>query len=232
MATNGLLIRRDRTKQRAGAYIGFQGYATILATIKTQAMTVPAIASITGVNESKLRRLMKEFLALRLVHREGWHKPTRGCHLPMYRQGDGDDAPIPMTPKGKPQPYHDFKPSLAPRVVAFGSLVQVLASGPVSKSTLMQQSGISMSRISELLAHMRKPEIRLVNIAAWERRRDGCGPPTALFKLNPDAKDAQRLKPIGRQVCDIARRDIRRGKWGLTVAALKRHAGFELAKVA
>jgi hypothetical protein len=116
-------------------------------------------------------------------------------------------------------------------VVAFGSLMQVLASGPVSRATMVEQSGITHSRISVLLAHMQKPEIRLINIAAWERRRDGCGPPTALFELNPDAKDAPRLKPIGRQVHDIARRDMRRNPWAQTIAALKRNAGFELARV-
>lgn len=231
--SEALRIRATVSEPRkSGAYIGFAGYATILAILKQPCYHVE-IAALTGIHAPKLRPLLKQMHILGLIHRVGWHKPARGCHMPIYRLGPGEDAPVPIAATGRPQPHHDFRPLLTPRMVAFASAIQVLMDGPITCGDLERESGISLGRLNELLAHMRKPEIRLIHVAAWEPRRDGSGPMTRMYRFAPDAKDVPRPRVNRKERTRnraIARRDIQRPAWDQTVMSLKRIAGFESAR--
>lgn len=234
MAAGPMRIRKDadRPKRRAGAYIGYNGYATLLACLKTP-RTYVEVAEITGVYAPKLRRLLKQFHAMRLIHRHGWFKPSHGCDIPIFALGDGQDAPIPLTKAGKPQPYQDHKPKLCPRVVAFASLVHALKMGASSMATLQHESGFSQP-LSTLLSHMRSPAIRLVTVTGYQRRSDGSGPWIALYEWLPDGKDAKRpgpQTPERKREMDRVRRAIGRQAWVQTVFALKRNAGFQAARI-
>ena len=222
-----LLKPATGTRQRTGAYIGYRGYTVILAILKKPG-TADHVATTTGAGHSGIRRLLKQFHALRLIHCVGWVQPSHGFPAPIYLLGDGPDAPAPLTRAGQPMPHCDFKPRLQRNVVAFASLIHAMAE-EIPAAKLVVESGMAASRMRELLAFMRRPEIRLVHIAAHEKMRATGGPLVRLYRWNPDARDAvapKSDKTKHHRQRNMRRRDIVRSPWAQMTLTLKRDAGL------
>ena len=227
---SALRVKHDGDKQRrSGAYIGFSGYASILACTKTPVTDVQ-VAEITGIGQPCVRRLLKQFHALRLIHRVGWELPKHGFDKPIYALGPGEDVPTRMAANGKPMPHADFRPRLQERVVAFASVIHALDQ-PMTLAELEAQSGVFGSRLSELTRHLMRPEVRLIRICAWQRRQAPGGRPVRVLEYGPDQRDAPRPRLIKSKAArDRARRHILRPHWDQMVMTLKREAGFPRAR--
>lgn len=227
MSVLTLLKRKPGVRKWSGAYLGYRGYAVILAILKRPG-TSDHVAATTGAGAQGMRVLLKQFNALRLIHRVGWVHPKSGFPAPIYKLGEGEDAPAPLTADGRPMPHCGHRPALRRNVVAFASLIHAMADE--SRATkLAVESGMSESRMRELLAFMRKPEIKLIHIAAYDPGGRLGGKAAALYQYAPDTRDAQPPRPQQRQrekQRDFRRRDIVRDQWSQTVLGLKRIAGI------
>lgn len=196
------------TIRKTGAYIGYAGYASVLAVVRI-AGVAPAslVALVTGIDPQRTRLLLKQFLVMRLVHRAGWHRPTgRGIDLPLYAFGDGEDAPARPTADGRPMPHADFRPRIERRVLQFASVCHAMTDEPACMQKLEHESGVCMPRLSELLAHMTSPAVRIAHIGAWQARpgQPG-GPPMKAYMMGFRKCDANRPKPRGRTLRDERR---------------------------
>lgn len=216
---------------RIGAYIGFAGYASVLACTKT-ARTDLEVSEITGIRHAQTRRLLKQFLSLRLIHRVGWQKRPHGLDAPIYLIGPGENAPASLTVDGRPMPYADHRHRLQARVVAFASLIHALED-PMTLGELERQSGIVGGRLSDLTRHLLHPDIRLIHVCAWQRR-DGApgGAPMRVMRYGPDMPDARRPRPneAVKRAVKRAQKDIHKPAWDRLVIGLKRNAGFQSAR--
>ena len=225
---NTWLRPEGQDERKAGAYIGYSGLATILALTKTP-IAPAALAEATGLNIKRAQKILKQFSFLGLVHRVGWVKAAYGFPSPIYLIGDGEDAPAIISYKGKPQAHADSKPKhIESRVITFASVVQCM-DHPCSLLEISTEAGISRTRIGLLLKFMRRKEIGLAFIAAYERRADEAGPPTALWQYGVDQKDVARPKPNKR--IRHRRDEIVRSQWANAVMELKRGAGIKRPKV-
>lgn len=214
---------------KSGAYVGFAGYASVLACTK-KPVTDLQVSATTGVHHPYIRRLLKQFMALRLVHRVGWEPRPRGVDAPIYLIGPGENVPPRMTVGGRPMPHADHRHKLQERVVAFASVIHALED-PLTLIELERQSGIVISRLSELTRHLLHADIRLIYVCAWVWRDTPGGPPMRVFRYGVDLPDARRPK---RRVQEVVRertqRDLKLTGWDRTVIALKRNAGFQAAR--
>ena len=117
---------RDPEKQppqRCGAYLGYAGYASILACTRDP-VTARELAERLAVGRLEMRRILKAFHAMRLVHVHGWMKPHKnGIDVPAYQIGDKPDVPARVTANGKPMPHADFVPKLKPKMLSFGAMM-------------------------------------------------------------------------------------------------------------
>lgn len=223
-----LRIRSNASqRRRAGAYVGYVGYAKILAAT-AEPRTHAEISAITGVYEKGLLRLLKQFRAFGLVHRVGWVKPDHGFAMAQWKLGMGEEAPVPLNAKGRPQAYHDQRPKMQPRAVAFASLVNALQQGASSRTSLMEQSGLPHGALHRVIAAMHK--MKLITVAAWTRREDGCGPWIPCYEWGPGVPNIPRPKARKRKDYRKMRREMALPAWARTVVGLKRQAGFQAAK--
>lgn len=222
-----LRTARSSRRHRSGAYIGMPGYATMMACLK-RPRTSAAVARMTGVNAANAKVLLKQFHAMRLIHRVGWHQPTRGFDQPIYLIGDGIDVPARLTRSGKPMPHADHQPRLIQRVVAFASFMQALqGEAPMSRKDLEREAGLTHTAVDRLLKRLLSPEVRLAFVAAHDIRADNAGPPTALYSFGIDQDDAPKPERTARRIRDRVRRDVKKGSWTQTVFSLKRQAGIQ-----
>jgi hypothetical protein len=226
MSTFKLLERPENgERKRTGAYLGYRGYAVILAILKRPG-TPDHVATTTGAGMPGIRRLLRQFHTLRLLHIVGWVKPSNGFPAPIYKLGEGIDEPAPLTRAGQPMPHCGRAPRMQRNVVAFASLIHALAEEtPAAKLAI--QSGMAASRLRELLQYMRRPEIRLVHIAAYEPQGRLGGPAVRLYQYNPGASDARYQKPRKHTRSRAPRlRDLARDPWAQMTLTLKREAGM------
>lgn len=226
----GLRVAKEGARpRRSGAYIGFAGYATILACLK-QPRTDVEVADITGIWQGGVRSLLKQFHALRLIHRVGWVRPSgRGFDKPVYLLGRGDDVPAKLTQAGGAMPFADFKPRLQERVITFASLVHALEH-PITLADLAAQSGVYGSRLSEITRHMMSAPVRLIFICGYETVTLKGGGTARILQYGPDRRDVRKPPTACRITRERRRRDIRRPQWDQLVMSLKRGAGFEIAR--
>ena len=213
---------RNLESQRAhkcGAYLGYAGYASILACTR-EPVTARELAERLAVGRLEMRRILKAFHAMRLVHVHGWMKPHKnGIDVPVYQIGDKPDMPARVTANGKPMPHADFVPKLRPKMLSFGALLHALRE-PRTLDDLERESHITRSTLAPLLRHMKRPGLRLVHIHGWAPRADGYGPPSRLFMAGGN-NDAPRPKPRGRNPRRNITRDIQRPAWGSMILQLR-----------
>lgn len=232
-AAPSLRVRKGASAgKRSGAYVGYVGYAKILACLLAHGpMTHLKIAEVTGIYHAKLRGMLKQFRALKLIHRIGWEKPKHGFDIAIWQLDEGDDVPAPLNNFGRPQAYQDHRPALIPRIVAFASLIDALRLEPSTRSQLEHQSGIAHGSLSRALDYMRKAH--LITIASYSRRSDGSGPWIPHYVWNPGGANVTKPQPK-----TSAERDNRKtarvltlNGWDRTIVGLKRSAGFQAARV-
>lgn len=218
-------------KRHTGAYVGYVGYAALLACTKQEVSAAQA-AKMTGIAEPLVRRLLGQFRTMRLVHRSGWTRPSvRGVDQPLYRIGDEPDVPARPTRKGGTMPYVDHVHVPLPRVKSFGDLIHALRDDCLSMTELADRTGIAPSRLSEVLSYMASPGLRLIYIADWKWRDVPGGPPIKLWEWGLDKRNATKPKASGR-----SRRDARRKldalmaqpRWVNTLAMLRTASGFKV----
>lgn len=222
-------------KKHTGAYVGYVGYAALLACTKQEVSAAQA-AVMTGIGEQLVRRLLGQFRAMRLVHRSGWTRPSvRGFDQPLYRIGDEPDTPPRPTRRGSVMPHADHVHVPLPRVKSFGSLVHALQDDCLSMTELADRTGIAPSRLSEVLSYMASPGLRLIYIADWKWRDSPGGPPIKLWEFGLDKRNATKPKASGRGKRD-ARRKVEalmsRPRWENTLAMLRTNSGFKVGLAA
>lgn len=214
---------------KTGAYMGFAGLACILAMTKKPTSPHDVVKTV-GIGIKRASGILRQFWLLGLVHRVGWIKPTNGFPTPVYQIGDGEDVPAMIGSKGRPHAYADMRPKIMePRVVAFASAVQAMEL-PVTVVELCRQSGLSESRLRELLRVMNAPDIGLAYIAGYEPRDDGMGALSALWCYGINKRNAPRPK-AGPRIRNKRRADLVRHPWANVVMDLKRNAGIKHPKV-
>lgn len=213
-----------------GAYMGFAGLASMLA--MTKRPTSPHdVTKTIGLGIKRSSGVLRQFWLLGLVRRVGWIKPTNGFPTPVYQIGDGPDVPAMIGRDGRPHAYADIRPKrMEPRVVAFASAVMAMAL-PMTVAELCRESGLSESRLRELLRYMNKPEIGLAYIAGYQRRDDGKGAHAALWCYGINKRNAPR--PVaGPRNRNKRKVDLARHPWANAVMYLRRNAGISRPRVA
>lgn len=229
-----LWMRGAEKKRHAGAYLGYVGYAALLAATKQEVSATKA-AEIIGAHRDTVRRLLGQFRTLGLVYRSGWvRESTNGFDQPLYRirVEDEQDVPARLTSAGGPMPHADHEHKPQERVRSFASLVEALKNDCLSRGELAEKTGLSAARITKVLSYMASPGVKLIYVADWRWRggKPG-GPPSKLWEFGLDKRNAFRPKPIGR-----GRRDCKRAvetlgsapTWERTLAMLRTTAGFHV----
>lgn len=213
--------------KKPGAYVGFAGLACVLAMTKDP--TSPTdVTKTTGIGVKRAAWMLRQFWLLGLVHRCGWIKPKNGFPTPIYQIGDGEDVPAMKGPDGRPHAYADVRPKrMEPRIVAFASVIQAMQS-PVSVAELMHQSGVSDSRLRELLWVLNRRDVGLAYIAGYQPREDRAGPQMALWCYGINKRNATRPapKPRIRMHRNARKEAVCKGGWVNTVLELRRGAGI------
>lgn len=215
--------------KKTGAYMGFAGLACVLAMTKNPTSPHDVVKTI-GIGLKRASGILRQFWLLGLVHRVGWVKPKHGFPTPVYKIGDGEDVPAMIGRDGRPHAYADMRPKvMEPRVVAFASVLQAMEL-PVTVAELGRQSGLSESRLRELLRLMNAPDIGLAYVAGYEPRDDGMGAHAALWCYGINKRNAPRPAP-GPRIRHKRKTDLVRHQWANVVMDLKRNAGIKYPKV-
>ncbi len=229
MAASAFKVERaqGRASWRAGAYVGISGYAAILACAK-QRTTAAQAAEKTGTTQKLTKLVLKQLHALRLVHRVDWVRPSgRGFDQPVYLIGDGEDVPARLTEGGTPMPHADHKPTLKPKIVSFGLIVQALGE-PRDLSELVHETGLNRATVRDAIKRMHA--VGLCYVHERRRRHDGAGPFAKVWHYGIDRPDARRPPLVDQRERDRVRRQLRHGQWGSVVITLKRLAGYQLPR--
>ncbi len=206
----------ERKGNKTGAYIGFEALAKILAATK-QPVTALQVSEACGITHIRAKSLMHQFRILGLVHRVGFVKPSHGYSSPVYLIGEGENAPAPLLPDGRPQPHADHRPAIQPRVLTFASIVHVLQKGPVSAMTVIDQAQAGAANCRRAVHALRS--VGLCCIAEYVHRDGTSGPLMALYEYAVNGKDAVRPR-----VQKVRRRDetrrVMKPAWNSMIAQL------------
>jgi hypothetical protein len=138
-------------------------------------MSVAELARASGNNLSNMRMVMRRMLALKLVHISGW--TPKAWHVvpsPIYKEGDGTNAPPPLTNRGaesRHQAALEVRVPAGSNLVAFSEIVKAMKDAPTHRIDLAVLSGTNHDSICTLIRHMHN--IRLIHVAGWERGNYG-----------------------------------------------------------
>lgn len=158
-----------------GARLSWKGYADILSRLRAIPMSVSELARASGNNLSNMRMVMRRMLALKLVHISGW--TPKAWHVvpsPIYKEGDGTNAPPPLTNRGtasRHQAALEVRVPAGSNLVAFSEIVRAMKDAPTHRIDLASISGTNHDSICTLIRHMH--DIRLIHVAGWERGNSG-----------------------------------------------------------
>lgn len=192
---------------------GSIAYASVMRGLQLQGATAREIAIRHGWCDCSARHLLRQLHSLGLLHVAGWRRiGRRGPWDRVYGAGEGEDAPPPMTSKGKVghlRPPKKIQPR--PALIAFATLWNSL-SEPSTAKQILEETGFGQQVLYRFFLHGRK--IRAVRVAGWTRSG---AQPVMLFALG-SAPDVPR--PLREPKILIQRRQRRRSRERAIVARL------------
>lgn len=231
-----MALPKDPTAPRSthmGAYIGMLGYATLLAQFKTPQSATAAGAAL-GIARTKSTCLAKQFNALGLLHRVGWERPSvRGFDQAIYLLGPGPDAPARMTRSGKPMPHADFVPPINDKVMKFARFMAAIQE-PRTRQQIIDLVGLSPSRCTALLAHLRSKPIRLAYVSGHTEPSRVNGHSMEEICYGPDRRDVPKPRIDNRRdrknAATRARHRLKMDPWKGMIVSLNPRARPAIAR--
>lgn len=164
--------------------LGFTAYAAILGLLDAQPRTRLALAPLIGLRAEGARELLSAMERLELIWPVSWESCFRGAGwVPVYGI-NGAAAPHPGRRVYPPST------TLRPDLATFARLVLALKREPMSLADLADESGMSRSKVGEVLRHLHT-NLRLIHVAAWRRLQMIGGNPVACYRWG-HRRDSQR----------------------------------------
>jgi hypothetical protein len=169
------------------------GYAQALRVFADGDATYHAVLERCGVTRQTAQGICHAFHKHGLTHIAEWRRMvvnTRGYLTPVYRLGEGEDAPRP--------PYmRESKARTPVELLAFCHQIKALQDRTWHARGLAIHFGCSPRVMSNTIRKLR--ELRLVHIEEYKPRKGG-GPGIALFGWGVDLRDNPRPKKSGATV--------------------------------
>lgn len=165
-----------------GPRLGMSGYVRILAALPG---TAEQVQQTTGLCESTVRLLLREFRQLRIIHCSATAPGRlRSAPVNVWAFGDG------QAPAGVQ--FREVKSRPRAQSIAFGSLVRCLRE-PHTMTELSEETGLHLASVRRTVAALRKAG--LSHVAEWQQRH---GTPSRRHVMGA-GKDAARPRPLTRK---------------------------------
>jgi Mn-dependent DtxR family transcriptional regulator len=139
--------------------LGMPGYVKILTTLRDCPMTTAQISQSLGINLNTTQKLLSWMRRLKLVHRDGWHKPVKHSRLICYWHfgGDGDVPPSDRPDEGRLVPSSPL--------MLLATTAEILREEPTSKADLADELSMHVESASRIIRLLKAAG--LVHVGGW-----------------------------------------------------------------
>lgn len=152
--------QRARLDKARSMRLGLDGYARILAMLRTPMATREVVAA-TGVDTITILRTLRSMRQLGLIHRKDWHRPAPHSRLvPYWAIGKHGDVP---------NPRREEPSKFTPRsiLLTLATVIQFIEQEPATLNEIAADMGMHSETASRVIACLRKH--KLSRIARWDK---------------------------------------------------------------
>lgn len=187
------LSYRDKIRSTRSR-LGLPGYAHLCAILRDQPSTIKDLMVRAHLGHVAAYRVVMAMHAMKILHISGWLTVYGQKSLPVFKFGQGVDAPHPdVRPNGLKSENLEPLPSkrLCAAVTAWAYLLRAIET-PARTEEVVEETGLNRTTVRIALEIM--DALGLAHICGWHRRVQGGGKPVPIFVLGPGSRAARPPK--------------------------------------
>ena len=174
--------------------------------------TARELSTALRIDRNSIRKIVLRLHQGGVLHIASWGESSRGQYVPIWKTGQGLNAPMPICKTtGAPSLKTTTPAPYRPRCesTAFCLFMRALMDEAHSVSSLMDLSGAGYDTVTRVLRLARG--LQIAYIADWQSRLHG-GSPMPLWRFGFQRPNASRPQTVPRSVVEKRYRDARRAK--------------------
>lgn len=167
--------------------IGMAGYAAILGSVRTKAMSTTELVELHKVSRLLILRVMRHCLRAGIVHRVDWHRTVPHARLvPRWRLGAEGDISMPQYEEQTRRPRRGQS-----TLILLTTAMQLMQEHPHTRTELAEALCMNVETAWRLVPLMRAH--RLIYVASWHKPPVGTTVQELALGDKPDAPRPARI---------------------------------------